>query len=309
VTPATLYRWVAACGTELLPVAALFGLVRCSGVIGIDEKYVLVPKNDKPEGKMRRWMYVSVAVDCYTYDLLHIAIYRHRNKASSHAFLLALAAKGYRPRVIVTDLWPEYDALLTGLFPTATHHHCIFHALQAVHRIIRQLYGPDYRTTHPQALALKLAVDHIFHARTRRTAYRRYTALLDQRHEYLAHAPETEAIFLFLQRHWPKLVNGIESKTIPRTNNAAELVIRRFDQHYQNFSGFDSLPTAQLFLSVFEKFYRFTPLSQDAQPHLRGKCPLAIAGYDISQMPMTAVCAGWSPDWSLSSELDLVPNP
>ena len=50
LTSATIYRWTAACGTELLPVAALFGLVRSSGVIGIDEKYVLVPKNDKPEG-------------------------------------------------------------------------------------------------------------------------------------------------------------------------------------------------------------------------------------------------------------------
>jgi len=50
-----------------LPVAALFGLVRSSGVVGIDEKYVLVPKNDKPAGKMRRWMYVYLAVDVWTY--------------------------------------------------------------------------------------------------------------------------------------------------------------------------------------------------------------------------------------------------
>jgi transposase-like protein len=308
VSPVTLYRWVTACGTELLPVAALFGLVRCSGVIGIDEKYVLVPKNDKPAGTMRRWMYVFVAVDCYTYDLLHIAIYRQRTKASSQAFLLALRAKGYRPRVIVTDLWPEYDALLVGLFPSATHHHCIFHALQAVQRSIKKVYGPDYKETHPQALALKQAIGHIFEARTRRTARKRYMALLDQRDEYLTQTPGSEAIFLFLECHWPRLLNGIESKTIPRTNNAAELVIRRFDQHYQNFCGFDSLDSAQLFLAVFEKFYRFTPLSQDAQPHLRGKCPLEIAGYNISQMPMTAVCAGWSPHWSLASENDLVPN-
>ena len=47
---------------------------------------------------------------------------------------------------------------------------------------------------------------------------------------------------------------------------------------------------------------------KDAQPHLRGKCPLEIAGYDTSQMPMTAVCTGWSPDWPLSLEKDLVPN-
>lgn len=308
VTPTTIYRWVMACGSELLPVAALFGLVRSSGVIGIDEKYVLVPKNDKPPGKMRRWMYVSVAVDCYTYDLLHIAIFRHRNKASSHAFLLALRAKGYRPRVIVTDLWPEYDSLVADLFPTATHHHCIFHALQALQRNIQQLFGPDYRETHPQAVTLKQAIYHIFEARTRRTAHKRYRALLDHQDKFLTQLPEAEAIFLFLEYHWPKLVNGIESKTIPRTNNAAELVIRRFDQHYQNFCGFDTLESAQLFLAVFEKFYRFTPFSQDAQPYLRGKCPLQLAGYNISQLPMTAICAGWSPDWQLSSEHNLVPS-
>ena len=36
---------------------------KSSGVVGVDEKYVLVPKNDKPAGKMRRWMYVYLAVD------------------------------------------------------------------------------------------------------------------------------------------------------------------------------------------------------------------------------------------------------
>jgi hypothetical protein len=69
VTSITAYRWVSAWGYELLPVAALFGVVKSSGVVGVDEKYVLVPKNDKPEGKMRRWMYVYFAVDVYTYDL------------------------------------------------------------------------------------------------------------------------------------------------------------------------------------------------------------------------------------------------
>ena len=59
VSSATVYRWVSGCGTKLLPVASraclpasLFGVVRCSGVIGIDEKFVLVPKNDKEAGKM-----------------------------------------------------------------------------------------------------------------------------------------------------------------------------------------------------------------------------------------------------------------
>ena len=183
---------------------------------------------------------------------MHIAIYRHRNKASSHAFLLALRAKGYRPRVIVTDLWPEYHSLLAEVFPGTVHHYCIFHALQAVQRHIKKVYGPDYRKTHPQAVALKQAIYHVFEARTRRTARKRYLALLDQREAYVTQTPEAEAIFLFLERHWPNLVNGIESKTVPRTNNTAELVIRRFDQHYQNFCGFDSLDSAQLFVAVFD---------------------------------------------------------
>jgi len=42
----------------------------------------------------------------------------------------------------------------------------------------------------------------------------------------------------------------------PSHNNAVELVIRRFDQHYTNFYGFDSLESARLFLGVFEKVYR-----------------------------------------------------
>ena len=237
--------------------------------------------------------------------MLHIAIHPYRTKASSHAFLLALHAKGYQPRVVVTDLWAEYETILADVFPQAVHHHCIFHAL---HRTLRQLYGPDYRDTQPQVLALQEAIEAIFQARTRRTAQKRYEALMAQQEVYLAQLPDALPLFAFLQRHWPRLVNGIESKTIPRTNNAAELVIRRFDQHYQNFCGFESLQSAQLYLAVFEKVYRFTPFSQDAKPHLRGKCPLQLAGYDISQVPMASICAGWSPDWSLNVEVALVPN-
>lgn len=39
-----VYRWVSAWGYELLPVAALFGVVKSSGVVGVDEDHVLVPK-------------------------------------------------------------------------------------------------------------------------------------------------------------------------------------------------------------------------------------------------------------------------
>jgi hypothetical protein len=31
---------------------------------------------------MKRWMYVYLAVDCYTYDLLHIELYPYNTKDS-----------------------------------------------------------------------------------------------------------------------------------------------------------------------------------------------------------------------------------
>jgi hypothetical protein len=297
----TIYRWVSAWGYELLPVAALFGVVKSSGVVGVDEKYVLVPKNDKPPDKMRRWMYVYLAVDVYSYDLLHLAIYAYNDKSNAQAFLLALRAKGYQPRVIVTDLRRDYGGDIAQVFPHAIHHECIFHALQDVSKTCRRLYGRDYAQTHPEVDELRQAIVAIFQAKTKRTAFKRYEKVMALRKQYVQQKAEAAAIFDFLQRHWPKLVNAIESQLIPKTNNAVELVIRRFDQHYQSFCGFNSIETAQCFLAVFEKVYRFTPFSDDAQPAIRGKCPLQLAGYDISQMPMTTICQGLSPQWPMEA--------
>jgi transposase-like protein len=308
VTNRTAYRWVSAWGYALLPVAALFGVVKSSGVVGIDEKYVLVPKNDKPAGKMRRWMYVYLAVDVHTYDLLHIALYPHNNQDNALAFLLALRAKGYHPHVIVTDLRQDYGPVIARAFPKAQHHECIFHALQNAQDHIKEVYGVGYADTHPQAVVLKKAIYDIFDTQSKDTAQKRYETVMACRTQYVEDTPTAAAIFDFLKHHWPTLINGIESDRIPTTNNTVELVIRRFDQHYQNFCGFDSIDTARLFLAVFEKLYRFTPFSQDAQPRIRGKCPLQLTGYDISQVPMASLCVGLSVDWPLEVACPHVPN-
>jgi hypothetical protein len=308
------YLWVSAFGRELLPVAALFGVVRCSGVVGIDEKWVQVPEK-APRGsgrsklhKPRRWMYVYLAVDVYTYDLLHIALYERNTAHSTRAFLLALKAKGYCPKVIVTDLRSEYGPAIAHLFPHARHHECIFHALQWAHRQLKDAYGKDYAKTRPDVVRLKEQIDAIFQARTRRTAEKRYRKAMALRERYVAFTPAVGSLFDSLERHWPTLVNGIESTLIPRTNNATELVIRRFDQHYQNFCGFDSFSSARLFLAVFEKVYRFTPFTPDAQPRIRNKCPLELAGYDIASLPMTQLCKGWALNWPTTPTRGAVPN-
>jgi transposase-like protein len=309
-----VYLWVSAFGRELLPVAALFGVVRCSGVVGIDEKWVQVPEK-APRGsgrtkvpKPRRWMYVYVAVDIYTYDVLHIAIYARNTAHSTRTFLLALKAKDYKPRVIVTDLRAEYGTAIAALFDQARHHECIFHAMQWAHRQIKETYGADYAQTHPDVVQLKEQIDAIFQAKTRRTAQKRYAKTMALRAQYVAQTPNVDSVFASLQRHCPKLVNGIESTIVPRTNNATELVIRRFVQHYQNFCGFESLASARLFLAVFEKVYRFTPFTQDAQPRIRGKCPLQLAGYDVTSLPMAQICNGWTLGWTAPPAQGVVPN-
>jgi transposase-like protein len=310
VASLTAWRWVSAWGYDLLPMAAVFGLVRSSGVVGVDEKYVLVPKNDKPEGDMRRWMYVYLAVDVWTYDLLHIALYPHKDDDSAEAFLLALRAKGYHPQVIVTDLRQDYGPVIQRVFPQAVHHLCIFHALQDAQKHIQDAYGPDYAAKHPEAQQLKRQIYAIFDADTLALATARYAAVRTLRQAYTQTRPQAAAIFDFLERHWPKLANSIGSTTIPATNNTVELVIRRFDQHYQNFCGFESIGDAQRYLAVFEKIYRFTPFSQDAQPRIRGKSPLQLAGYDVASLPMTTLCSGLSIIWPLqTAEADHVPNP
>jgi transposase-like protein len=295
-------------------VAALFGVVRSSGVVGIDEKWVQVPEK-APRGsgrakipKPRRWMYVYLAVDVYTYDLLHIALYERNTAHSTRAFLLALKAKGYTPKVIVTDLRSEYGPAIAQVFSHARHHECIFHALQWAHRQLKDTYGADYAKNRPDVVQLKEQIDAIFQAKTRRTAEKRYCTVLALRQLYVLSMPAVASVFDSLERHWPTLVNAIESTIVPRTNNATELVIRRFDQHYQNFCGFDSLASARLFLAVFEKVYRFTPFTPDAQPRVRNKCPLELAGYDVASLPMAQLCKGWALQTAVTPSQGAVPN-
>ena len=314
VSHVTLWRWCMMVGEQALPTAALFGVVRSSGVIGCDEKWVLVPKNDKPEGKRKRWMYVYLAVDVFTYDLLHIDIYPHNGKAEARAFLQALKAKGYNPQIIVTDMNQDYSEPIRAVFPKAMHHECVFHALQWAQRLVKEVYGNDYAQTHPEAVALKEKVYRIFKAKSRKTVNKRYREVMALKGEYVAQMPDAQRIFDFLERHFPKLVNAVENPLAPLTNNTVELVIRRFDQHYQNMCGFDSIETARKYLNLFELTYRFTPFAKDNRPvkgrelDIRGKCPLELAGYDISQIPIARILRGQLLGWPTEAFQELVPN-
>ncbi len=96
----------------------------------------------------------------------------------------------------------------------------------------KEAYGTNYAETYPKVKRLLEEIDRIFDARIKRTARRRYEKVLAQRETFVALRPDATAIFDFLERHWPYLVNAIESHIVPTTNNATEQVIRIFTQHY-----------------------------------------------------------------------------
>jgi transposase-like protein len=314
VSHVTLWRWAMEVGDQALPVAALFGVVHSSGVVGVDEKWVLVPKNDKPAGKRKRWMYVYLAVDVHTYDLLHIEIYPYNGKKEARAFLQALKAKGYSPQVILTDMNQDYSEPIAAVFPDATHHECVFHALQWAQRLVKDIYGTNYAVDHPEAVALKQKLYKIFDAKSKKTVDKRYREVMALQEEYTAQMSDSQRIFDFLERHYPKLVNAVEKPLTPLTNNTVELVNRRFDQHYQNMCGFDGIETARKYLHLFELTYRFTPFAKDNRPvggrelDIRGKCPLELAGYDISQMPIARVLRGQLLGWPPELLQEAVPS-
>ena len=104
------------------------------------------------------------------------------------------------------------------------------------------------------------------------------------------------------------MVNAIESRTIPTTNNATEEVIRIFTQHYKTFCGFENIESARLYLGVFEKVYRFTPFSDDAQERIRGKCPLELTGYEVQKLPIAHLFRGLALQWPSSVFQEIVPN-
>ena len=202
----------------------------------------------------------------------------------------------------------DYGDVVAHVFPSAVHHECIFHALQQVHKLLKETYGDRYAERYPEVEALREQIKHIFDARTKRTAQQRYEQVLAQRTAFATQTPQAAPIFDFLERHWPYLVNGIESQHIPATNNATEEVIRIFTQHYKTFCGFDNIHSARLYLGVFEKVYRFTPFSADAQARIRGKCPLELAGYEVQQLPMTQLFRGLALQWPTAAFQELVPN-
>jgi len=258
----------------------------CSGTIGFDAKWVKITKGCPSDGKSKgsNWHYVYVAVDCHTYDLLHIQIFPKEDKKYTKLFLWQLKSKGFYPKAIITDMNPSYPEPIKQVFPKAQHAICIFHLLQAAQRHIRKVFGKNYKK-NKKVCALKEEINHLFDAKDKRTVIKRMQSFMAKKDEFLSLNPKADKIFNCIQAHFDQALLSIGNPHIPHTNNASERAIKKFNYHYKNMAGFESMATARAYLSLFAFFYRTTPFYEAENKQIRGLAPLQIAGVDITTIP------------------------
>jgi len=283
---------------------------RFSGILGLDEKWVKIPKSfakaEQEAGK--KWRYVYFAVDALSGDLLHIEVFEAADGASVRAFLVALRAKGIRPKVVVTDLLAAYDQAIRDTFGAKVlHHYCLFHHLQAVRTRLRERCGKDWHK-HPLLRRLVEQVDEIYRCKTRSTARRRLDKVLQLRDELAAQHPEAVSVLETLEQRFPLVANAIGRDDIPSTNNITERTIKAFARHYKDMAGFESLETARLQVALFRFFYRLTPLNDAAKPEHRGLSPLQRAGWCTEGVPLAEYVRSFTTAWEREGP-DLLVDP
>ncbi len=63
-------------------------------------------------------------------------------------------------------------------------------------------------------------------------------------------------------------------------------------------------------MHLFELTYRFTPFGPEVQLHLRGQCPLELAGYDLTQVPLACYLRehGTAPLTRSAARTEVVPK-
>ena len=264
--------------------AEILGVIRFSGTICIDEKFIKVAQL-KSKGK-HTFSYLFFAVDPLTYDLLHVEVYASRCIRSVEAFLTDLKVQGIFPQVIMTDLFAGYDKAIRNVFGrSVTIAKCHFHFKKNIFKHMYEQFGKN--DIPAIAEQLKEDIFMIVDYKSKKSIRYWYNELQKQKPEYLRKEPRLLPMFKCLDSYLPHLTRVIEHEKVHiHTNNAAEQVIRHFNQRYKTMSGYKSLETARRHAKLFQLTYRFTPFSRDAGEELRGKSPAQLAGYEIESMPV-----------------------
>lgn len=285
VSKSTVFEQLSALSLTARDWAQILGVIRFSGTLCIDEKFVKVAELKKTKGN-RPFAYLFFAVDPLTYDLLHVEIYPSRDSESVQAFLMDLKVQGIVPEVIMTDLFVGYDSAIRKVFGrSVTISKCHFHFKKNIFKHMYEQFGK--KNVPDIAEQLKGDIFLVVDFKSKKSIRYWYDELQKLKPEYLRREPRLLPMFKCLEAYLPDLLRVIEHEKVRIcTNNAAEQVIRHFNQRYKVMSGCGTLETARRHAKLFQLTYRFTPFSQDAAVDLRGKTPLQVAGYEIEQMPL-----------------------
>ncbi len=293
ISPSTSYQWVALFAEIAVNLSAFIGVVRFSGTLCIDDKWIKIAEITKTQTGKRKFGYAFFAIDPVTGDLVCVEVFDKNGSDSFKAFLLTLRADGIRPRRIITDLANGYSQVIEEVFgKKVLHHHCLFHFKQNIFDHLDKAFGRYSRIKNcPRRLLLKRQLQKLIFdvvdPKSRKTCRKRYENLQPIKQAYLSVWPKSKCVFNCLDRHFEKILNARENHKVVLTNNPAELLIRNFTQHYKTMAGFETIDSARNYLRVFQLVYRFSKFDSGIDDlNRRGKSPLSLAGYDnIEQMP------------------------
>jgi len=282
-----VWYWVQRFGKVVIDIQHEILPLKNSGAIGIDEKWVKIPKSysSTERNKGKKWRYVYFALDLNTYEILHSDVFLDNGNNSTRVFLSQLKCLGIKPEVIVTDGLASYESMIPEIYGKKIKHVlCRFHFLQNLHRKIDEGFrelGRDHvaaRSLHDQAGALFKG-----NVQDKRTIKNRAQIILDKHEQFEILTPSIKGFFNALERDLPKILLAVGNPLIPTTNNATENLIRFFTRHYKTMAGFESIESARSYVALFSLFYRLRPF---AEGKYAGYCPAEIAGHDLSQIPL-----------------------
>jgi len=230
-----------------------------SGQVAVDEKHIKI-------GGVT-W-YLFVAVDSVSRLPLHINFYPSNGEWYCRTFLLELKAKGYHPRVIVTDGWDGYIKAIEKAFFHAHHQLCRFHLIRSVFRRMKKITFFDAEVS--------AMVGNLFHTSDPRTVRRRLDTLTETLSE-LGKAWVVEGLTAKLEQVLPAVGNPARW---PSTSNPAEWFFRDFERLvYLRKGPFHDEKSARKLTGLFVLGYVF-------RMGLQGQaCPLERAQVDVSSIP------------------------
>jgi len=242
-----LLNWIRKAGAECPLFEDIFPVIWSKRLV-VDEKYIKLYK---------KWIYLYVAVDEKTGEPLHMQVMREKGADSARLFLLQLKALGYHPETMVTDLCPDYPAIVKKVFPKAHHHQCVFHAERAAKRLLDKYLSAEQHEECKEKL--KKEIRDVFKQRQATALVSAYEIFTSSQPDYPS---DTKPVFDMMKAYYPMLLTCIKNHNIPKTSNAAENLIKEFDLKYRTTMGYSSIEAISEFAQAYLIYLRLCPRSE-----------------------------------------------